>query len=192
MATNHHDAGPVVINETYEMVATDQLQVHPSNPNQGDMGAIIQSIEANGFVGALLVQRSTSCVIAGNHRLLAAMTLGLSEVPVIWVDVDDERAERLLLADNRIARLGMNDESQLAMMLQGLAMTAGGLEGTGFDGDDLDALINDLNSDAAGPSDADKQTRKKYNVTVRCSDEEDQEATFKRLLAEGYDARIRA
>jgi ParB-like chromosome segregation protein Spo0J len=131
-------------------------------------------------------------VIAGNHRLLAAMTLGLSEVPVIWVDVDDERAERLLLADNRIARLGMNDESQLAMMLQGLAMTAGGLEGTGFDGDDLDALINDLNSDAAGPSDADKQTRKKYNVTVRCSDEEDQEATFKRLLAEGYDARIRA
>jgi len=58
--------------------------------------------------------------------------------------VDDEAALRILLADNRTARLGSDNEAALAELLTELAGTERGLAGTGFDGDDLDTLLNDL------------------------------------------------
>lgn len=123
--------------------ALAELTPHPSNPRQGDVGAIVQSIEANGWVGSLVAQCSTGYVLAGNHRLQAAGHLGFDKVPVHWVDVDDETALRILLADNRTADLATYDEQALAQLLAELA-TDSDLEGTGYDGDDLDNLLADL------------------------------------------------
>lgn len=116
---------------------------HPNNPRQGDVGAIHQSIEANGFYGAVIVQKSTQHVLAGNHRLEAARASGAKTLPVIEVDVDDPTALRIMLADNRTSDLASNDEEALAALLEELA-TDGGLEGSGYDGDDLDQLLSDL------------------------------------------------
>lgn len=120
-----------------------ELTPHPSNPRQGDVGAIVQSIEANGWIGSLVAQLSTGHVLAGNHRLQAAIHLGMDKVPVHWVDVDDETALRILLADNRTADLATYDDQQLAALLQTFG-TTDALNGTGFDGDDLDTLLSDL------------------------------------------------
>lgn len=90
-----------VINEAMESVALSSLKPHPKNPRQGDVGAIYESIEANGFYGAVVAQKSTGHVLAGNHRMLAAQHAGAGSVPVVWVDVDDETALRIPLADNR-------------------------------------------------------------------------------------------
>src|SRR5690242_3881489 len=133
-----------IVGGTSELVKLDALKKHPSNPRMGDVGAIVQSIEANGFYGTLVVQRSTGYVLAGNHRLQAAKATGLKEVPVVYVDVDDETAKRILLADNRTNDLATYDNDQLAELLQELAESEG-LEGTGYDGDDLDALLKELN-----------------------------------------------
>lgn len=130
-----------IINDSNELVAVNKLQVHPNNPRQGDVGAVCASIEAHGFYGALVVQRSTSFVLAGNHRLLAAKQLKMKKVPVVWVDVDEEQAKRILLADNRTSDLGTYDETVLADLLKDLAATEVGLDGLGYDGDDLDDLI---------------------------------------------------
>jgi ParB-like chromosome segregation protein Spo0J len=127
-----------------EMVPLGELTEHPRNANMGDLGAVIQSIEANGFYGALVVQRSTGHVLAGNHRLKAARSVGLERVPVHYVDVDDERALRILLADNRTTRLGMDDDTAIATILLELASTTEKLEGTGYDGEDLDALLRSI------------------------------------------------
>jgi len=59
---------PKTINEGYEEVALSRLKVHPQNANQGDFGAIQESVQENGFFGALTVQRSTGRILAGNHR----------------------------------------------------------------------------------------------------------------------------
>lgn len=140
-----------IINDAHELVPVDRLYIHPSNPRQGDVGAVCASIEAHGFFGALVVQRSSSYVLAGNHRLKAARQLGMEAVPVMWVDVDDETAKRILLADNRTSDLGTYDNDQLAQLLQELATTPGGLDGVGYDGDDLDNLLQELGlSDGAG------------------------------------------
>ena len=122
--------------------AVGDLTLHPDNPRQGDVGAIAESIQANGFVGSLVAQCSTGRVLAGNHRLQAAIHLGFDRVPVHWVDVDDETAKRILLADNRTADLASYDDQALAELLN--TFGSSGLTGTGFDGDDLDLLLSDL------------------------------------------------
>ena len=78
------------------------------------------------------------------------MDAGIDEVPVCWVDVDDETALRLLLADNRTTRLGRDDENVLAELLAELANSEAGLVGTGYDGDFLDELISDLAGNEKG------------------------------------------
>lgn len=126
------------------MVPVDELTEHPRNANQGDLGAVIESIEHNGFYGALVVQKGTGVVLAGNHRLKAARSLGMTEVPVAFVDVDNERALRILLADNRTTRLGIDNDAQVAAILVDLAGTEESFAGTGYDGDDLDALLRSI------------------------------------------------
>lgn len=138
--------GPRIDDHQYEIVNTDTLHEHPRNPNQGDVGTLTELIKRHGFRVPIEVQRKTRFVIAGNHRLKAARALGMPEVPVLWVDVTDREALERLLADNRSRDLAAYDDQQLADLLSELAHGAQGLEGTGFDGDDLDDLLATLNA----------------------------------------------
>lgn len=113
-------------------VSLDQISQHPDNANMGDLDAIEESIAVNGLYAPLLVQRSTGRIIAGNHRYVVASKIGLPEVPVIYLDVDDEQAVRIMIADNRTTRLGRDDEAQLYDLLDALRVTDGGLAGTGY------------------------------------------------------------
>lgn len=140
-----------VSEQEYTLVALKALKPHPQNPRQGDIGAIYQSIEANGFYGAVVAQRSTGYILAGNHRYKAAKRAGLSQVPVIWLDVDDDRALRILLADNRTNDLASYDNDALAAILSELAESSD-LVGTGYTGDDLDDLLADLAGPKAEPT----------------------------------------
>jgi hypothetical protein len=86
-------------------------------------------MDANGFYGAIIAQRSTGYILAGNHRYRAAVERDAETVPVIWVDVDDDSALRILLADNRTADGGDYDAQALVDILADM----GNLEGTGYD-----------------------------------------------------------
>jgi len=134
-----------VLSDSVELAPTANLTPHPRNPRQGDVGAIHESIQENGFYGALVVQRSTGHVLVGNHRLRAAVQAGAESVPAMFVDVDDATALRILLADNRTNDLASYDEAELAALLQGIMADAGTLAGTGYDGDALDELLKDIN-----------------------------------------------
>jgi len=125
---------------------------HSENPNRGDADAIAESIEANGFFGAILVHEATGRILAGEHRWRAARAAGLTELPALLLDCDDATARRVLLADNQFARLGTWDEDALTALLGDLAVTADGLAGTGFTDDDLARLLGGDN--AAGPDSA--------------------------------------
>ena len=126
------------------------LSLHPDNPRQGDIGAIAVSIEQNGWYGTVVAQKSTGHVLAGNHRLQAAQQLGLKEVPVYWVDVDDTTAKKILLADNRTNDLAIYNDDTLSELLTDLSST-GDLLGTGYDGDDVDQLLADLSTNFDDP-----------------------------------------
>lgn len=135
---------PKTINQAIEDVPLSLLKPHPRNVNQGDFGAIQESIETNGFYGTVVANKRTGHILAGNHRYHVAKSLGYDTLPVAWVDVDDEEELRILLADNRTTRLGLDDTPKLAELLTELTSTPIGLSGTGYDGDDLDRLLSDL------------------------------------------------
>lgn len=140
----------MTIDQTYDpAVPIDSLRRHPENPRQGDIGAIHQSIQANGFYGAVIVQKSTGFILAGNHRWEAARHAGLETIPAHLIDVDDDRARRILLVDNRTNDLASYDDAELIDLLKTIRDGTGTLDGTGFDGDDLDQLIADVMPDFA-------------------------------------------
>ena len=144
------------------MVRTDRVQAHPRNPNVGNLDVLVESMRTNGFYGALIVQRATKHILAGNHRWQAAKRLGMTKVPVIYVDVDDAQAVRILLADNRTSELAHRDPAALLALLDEVHASADGLVGVGFGVDDLD----DLRSLTTTPSIADVQAQVgEYDLT---------------------------
>jgi ParB-like chromosome segregation protein Spo0J len=178
---------PGVINEAFELVSVRALRPHPENPRQGDIGAIYESIQANGFYGAVVAQRSTGFILAGNHRFQAAIEAGIGEVPVVWVDVDDDRALRILLADNRTNDLASYDEGALADLLKRVLTTTDTLVGTGYEPEDLDDLLKRVEGSLPEPGDAPvEDVPAIYNVVVECEDEHQQGELLAKLSKEGY------
>ena len=142
--------GVGIVRQEYETVSVDALKPHERNVNQGDLGAIVESIGANGFYGAVIAQQSTGKILAGEHRWRAAITQGLGFIPVLWVDVDDAAALRILLVDNRTSRLGTDDPAKLSELLQSILSDVGDLSGTGYSSEDLDEILSDLASGDLG------------------------------------------
>lgn len=126
------------------LVPIEEVRQFPGNPNNGDVDAIAESMQVNGVYKGVTVQRSSGCIIEGNHRYAALMMLGSDVIPVAYVDVGDEMAKRILTVDNRTTRLGQDDEHLLAQMLKELQRTETGLIGTGYDDQALAQLLEGL------------------------------------------------
>lgn len=141
-----------ILDGDYEgRVPLERLQAHPRNPRRGNVGKIEKLITDNGFHGALLAQRSTGFVLAGNHRMQAAKAAGLTEVPVIWLNVDDDEALRILLGDNAGSDDARYEDDALAQLLSELEASDRGLAGTGFTTSTLEQLLDRLGADVAPP-----------------------------------------
>jgi DNA modification methylase len=134
-----------IVSQDYELVPVGALTPNPANANQGDLGAVLGSIQTNKFYGAVYAQKSSGTIIAGEYRWRAAQEAGLEVVPVIYLDVTDAEAHRIMVADNRTTRLGMDDPLKMSELLNGIISDFGDLEGTGYDREDLDQIIADLN-----------------------------------------------
>lgn len=137
---------PEVIAQAYDpAVPVDSLREWPGNPNDGDVGAISASLDALGFYGAILVQKSSGRVMSGNHRLRAARAMNMTTLPVLWCDMDDEEARAVLIGENEHVRRGTWNMTALVEFLKDTAVKSPQLMPvTAFDGDDLDRLIAEL------------------------------------------------
>jgi DNA modification methylase len=146
----------VVIAETLTGLEVSIASIRPygRNPRRGDVAAIRRSLEVNGQYRPIVVNRRTSEVLAGNHTLAAAVELGWSMIAATFVDVDDEEAARIVLADNRTADLAGYDDAELAELLISLEQD---YVGTGWAANDFAALLaslergRDLRDTDAGP-----------------------------------------
>lgn len=129
---------------TITVVPLDELELWPGNPRLGDVGAISQSLKRWGQVKPIVVQSETMRIVAGNHVYRAAVSLGWHEIAAYVVKMTDKEARGFVAADNRTAELGNFDDDLLANMLLEITRTDT-LEGTGYDQDDLDALLAKVN-----------------------------------------------
>jgi len=115
------------------LVPLSELKRYPSNPREGDIGAISESLRVLGQYRPIVVNSRTNQILKGNHTAAAASALGWSEIAVVWVDVTDDEAAKIVLADNRIADKATYDDDMLVATIAKLDS----LEGSGFDAEDF-------------------------------------------------------
>lgn len=122
-------------------VAIDKVTPYPGNAKVGDIGTIRESLRTLGQYRAIVVQKSTGHILAGNHTWQAAREEGWTEIAVEYVDCNDAVARKINLVDNRAAEKGGYNEDALAELMSGLE---GDFEGTGWAQDDLTKLLDRL------------------------------------------------
>lgn len=136
MATKASTVEKILADRT-EIVPIDTVKGYHKNPRVGNLKAIQESIEENGIFRPIIVQRSSGEIIGGNHTWKAAKALGYSQVPVVFLDVDDTAAAKIVLADNRTNDLATYDTDILADLLKGVPDVIG----TGYDTEAVNALL---------------------------------------------------
>jgi ParB-like chromosome segregation protein Spo0J len=115
--------------------------------NDKQVEKIAKSIEEFGWVGNPIVVNEKGVILAGHGRRLAALKLGLKDVPIKVIDNLSEAAQRAYrLADNRVALSDIDS----AILQKELADLDFDLEGI-FDKKELEFMeadLGDFNADA--------------------------------------------
>jgi DNA modification methylase len=128
-------------------------ELHPwiGNPrkNSDAIKAVADSIRKFGFGAPLVVRQANRQLIAGHTRLLAARRIGLTHVPVRYLDLSEHDAQLLALADNKLGELAEWDDGMLARILSELKGADADLAATGFDAAEIDRLLADLGAERA-------------------------------------------
>ena len=129
-------------------VKLSTLKDWPGNPKDHDIGLIIESITRNGAYGVVLAQQSTRRILSGHGRKIAFRKLGIARRDVLWLDVDNATAERIVTIENRAVERGGWNEPALYDWLRDMA-EHDNLAGSGYDGDDVEAMRRAIDMAAA-------------------------------------------
>jgi ParB-like chromosome segregation protein Spo0J len=163
------------------------IRPHPRNPRKNDaaVGTVAGLIQRFGFAAPIVCQASTRTILAGHTRLKAALSLGLQEVPVRFIDVDDDSALAYMLADNKSSELAEWDDEQVAAILSELDGADVDVAGLGWSDEEISDILEGSGSE---PAEEDKVPTI-WQVLVECSDEAGQARVLDLLMAEGLTCR---
>ncbi|MBT4516140.1 MAG: ParB N-terminal domain-containing protein, partial [Chloroflexi bacterium] len=130
-----------------EHVAINSLKIDDANPRNmspEQMMALDRSIGDFGLVDPLIARKEDGTIIHGNQRARVARNKGYTTVPVIWLDIDSDRAHLLGVAMNKIS--GTFDQDLLATLLTDIntALPAVDLTITGFMEEDVNRLLRSV------------------------------------------------
>lgn len=127
-----------------QMLSVEKIFPYKKNPrrNEDAVAKVAASIKEFGFKVPIVVDKD-SVIITGHTRLLAALRLGMKDVPVlVAADLSPAQVKAYRLADNRVHEEAGWDEELLALELGDLSKLGFNLEATGFDADEINALLN--------------------------------------------------
>ncbi len=104
-----------------EWIPIDQIKPWEGNPrdNKQAIEKVAQSIKRFGFGAPIVARRSNSEIIAGHTRVEAARQLGLTAVPVRFLDLNEAEARLLALADNKLGEIATWEDDRLRETLRG-------------------------------------------------------------------------
>jgi hypothetical protein len=133
------------------------LRLFARNPRKGNIGAIAASLEAHGQYRPVVANIGTYTgrkheVLAGNHTIQGFRLLATRhpEDPrwhralVHWVDLDDDQAARVVLADNKTSEHGYYDADDLAGLITEVSHD---FDGLGYTAVELAKLTPDFSVD---------------------------------------------
>lgn len=116
-----------------KVIPIGQVKPYPNNPrkNESAVPRVAESIRTFGFRTPILVD-ADGVIIEGHTRRLAALSLGMEEVPVIFAtDLTPDEVDALRIIDNKTAECAEWDMDRLADEMSRLTQFA--FEDFGFD-----------------------------------------------------------
>lgn len=126
-----------------EYVDPKSLVPWARNPRHNDeaVAGVADSIRRFGFASPILARRENREVIAGHTRLKAALSMGLEAVPVRWLDLDEEEAHALALADNKLGEVATWNDAEVAAILGELERASVPVDNLGWTSEELGLML---------------------------------------------------
>lgn len=114
-----------------ENVSISKIKPYERNPRRNDAAveAVAASIQEFGFQQPIVCDMD-GVIIVGHTRLKAAKKLGLKTVPVVYADLQEDKAKAYRLADNKTGELAEWDFDLLDLELGDIELD---MEPFGFD-----------------------------------------------------------
>jgi hypothetical protein len=116
------------------------LKMYHANPRKGNVDLIAESLERYGQYKPITVNEATGEILAGNHTYQAAEKLGWDTIDVVYVNVDEATAAKIVAIDNRTSDTGEYDQKQLAALLEALPE----LDGSGYTFEEFDSILAEI------------------------------------------------
>lgn len=158
----------------------------------------------DGWGAALTARAADKSIVAGHGRVLAAERLGIPYLPVRFLDISAEQAQRLCRADNRLGEPALAPWDML-LLVDGLKadfeQDPSLLTMQGWQDFELQDMVNQLSVpdfqpsddepprlDQGGSDDSDESPRV-YAIVTECEDEDDQAAKLAEMAGKGWRCR---
>ena len=165
-----------------KMLPVDEVRPYGKNPrkNENAVKYVKASIEKFGFKVPIVIDKNR-VIVCGHTRLMAAKSLGMTEVPCISADdLTDEQIKAFRLADNKVGEFAEWDMDLLGEELADIGADCDIDMGEfGFD-DNMDG------NEQRGVNLEDST----YQIIIECSDEMEQNEFYDKLSSEGYKCRL--
>jgi len=174
-----------------EYLKLSEIKPYEQNPRLNDaaVDAVAKSIAEFGFVQPICVDKDMVIVI-GHTRFRAGNKLGLKTVPVIKLDLPDDKIRQLRLIDNSTHDLSAWDIEKLLVEMEAMPE----VDFINF-GLDIDAIMADSQGIVADPDEESPEDGRKQNdrITV-IVDDMTQKAEIKQAVESaisGFSAHIK-
>jgi hypothetical protein len=152
---------------------------HPDSQRR----TLTAAINHLGWIQQVIVNKTTGHLVDGHARLEEAIANGEAEIPVVYVEMDEETEQKALLTLDPIGAMAGKDNA----MLESLAGQIDSMPA------ELEAMLNMLtreDDDLPPVEDFDMPDEdnyaEQYGLIVTCSDHEHQAEVVSRLTARGY------
>lgn len=148
-----------------KIVRLADIQPAPYNPRvelttrDREYRALAASIEENGLVLPLIINKRDGCLVGGHQRLNVLLAAGETETNAIVLDLDEAQAKALCIALNKIE--GEDDAGKLADLLAELVEEGASLLSTGITKEEVADLLGDIRSEL-GEEDPERIGKKDY------------------------------
>jgi hypothetical protein len=161
-------------------VSINEVKSNPNNPRiikDDKFKKLVTSIKELPQMLELrpIVVNEDMVVLGGNMRLKACKEAGLKEIPIIKAsELNEEQQRAFIIKDN--VGFGEWDWDALANEWDAEQLAEWGLDVPNFDAGELDDLS--------------EQIQPTFRIEVLCKDEEHQEKTYNKLIADGHECKL--
>ena len=163
-----------------QTVPINEVKSNPNNPRiikDDKFKKLVASIKELPQMLELrpIVVNEDMIVLGGNMRLKACKEAGLKEIPIIKAsELNEEQQRAFIIKDN--VGFGEWDWDALANEWDAEQLEEWGLDVPNMDADELDDLS--------------EQIQPSFRIEVLCKDEEHQEKTYNKLIADGLECKL--